>query len=237
MQAIHCTVKDSVQAMASFLVSDNLEWCCVCYMMKPSSQFLKFSNCGHAFCKDCVKSAFEMGVMESRTDLQCLNCSVETLPIEVQSVTSKELYEKYLEFSLRRFLAREPNVRSCPSPDCPYAYILENISGCEEYHFVCENESCGREFCYQCKCSWHPDRTCQEARLEVALDMPEDTIPEDVLKNMNAKQCPVCHATIEKMADGSCNQVHCISCGQDFCWLCGKKISEMHYMRFVFTEA
>lgn len=225
---------NTTETMATHIESEGLHFCTVCYMVKPSSQFFTFSNCGHSFCKSCVKHTFELGVSESKTDVQCLDCRAKVIPSEVQSVVTKELYEKYLEFCLRKFLACEPNVRSCPFPDCPYSYILENISGCEDNHFVCGNEKCGKEFCYECKRPWHPDKTCQEARSEVALDMCEETISADTWKKMNLKQCPSCHSSIEKREDGSCNHIHCSYCNENFCWLCGKTVSEMHYIRFVF---
>lgn len=205
--------------------------CRVCYISGPPNQFVTLRRCGHTFCRACVKTLFEINISESKTDIQCLKCVIPVTAREVESIVSRQHFQKYLDFSLRRYLACTPNVRTCPAPDCTYAYILEKVSQCEVKHFVCAREDCGREYCYDCKRPWHDGRTCEEARSEVAISMPEDAIPVDTLSKMNAKQCPVCRSTIEKMADGSCNQVHCVCCGSDFCWLCGRKITEMHYLR------
>jgi E3 ubiquitin-protein ligase RNF19A len=38
-----------------------------------------------------------------------------------------------------------------------------------------------------------------------------------------------------KMNDGSCNHMACPVCGAEFCWLCMKEISDLHYLRFVYN--
>lgn len=44
------------------------------------------------------------------------------------------------------------------------------------------------------------------------------------------KPCPRCAAYIIKMNDGSCNHMTCAVCGCEFCWLCMKEISDLHYL-------
>jgi len=44
------------------------------------------------------------------------------------------------------------------------------------------------------------------------------------------KRCPKCQALIVKMDDGSCNHITCAVCGCEFCWLCMKEISDLHYL-------
>ena len=50
------------------------------------------------------------------------------------------------------------------------------------------------------------------------------------------KPCPRCAAYIIKMNDGSCNHMTCAVCGCEFCWLCMKEISDLHYLRSVPTH-
>lgn len=45
------------------------------------------------------------------------------------------------------------------------------------------------------------------------------------------KPCPRCQVLIVKMDDGSCNHMMCAVCGAEFCWLCMKEISDLHYLR------
>lgn len=51
------------------------------------------------------------------------------------------------------------------------------------------------------------------------------------------KPCPRCAAYIIKMNDGSCNHMTCAVCGCEFCWLCMKEISDLHYLRSVSQHA
>ena len=51
----------------------------------------------------------------------------------------------------------------------------------------------------------------------------------DLLKE-EIKRCPKCQALIVKMDDGSCNHITCSVCGCEFCWLCMKEISDLHYL-------
>ena len=44
------------------------------------------------------------------------------------------------------------------------------------------------------------------------------------------KVCPRCNTLIVKMDDGSCNHMTCPVCGAEFCWLCMKEISDLHYL-------
>lgn len=46
------------------------------------------------------------------------------------------------------------------------------------------------------------------------------------------KPCPRCQVLIVKMDDGSCNHMTCAVCGAEFCWLCMKEISDLHYLRY-----
>jgi len=54
-------------------------------------------------------------------------------------------------------------------------------------------------------------------------------IGSDVLRE-EIKRCPKCQALIVKMDDGSCNHITCAVCGCEFCWLCMKEISDLHYL-------
>lgn len=47
------------------------------------------------------------------------------------------------------------------------------------------------------------------------------------------KPCPRCQVLIVKMDDGSCNHMTCAVCGAEFCWLCMKEISDLHYLRLI----
>uniref|UniRef100_A0A8C5TPW2 RBR-type E3 ubiquitin transferase n=1 Tax=Malurus cyaneus samueli TaxID=2593467 RepID=A0A8C5TPW2_9PASS len=141
----------------------------------------------------------------------------------------------YEEFMLRRCLAADPDCRWCPAPDCGYAVIAYGCASCPK--LTCERDGCQTEFCYHCKQIWHPNQTCDMARQQRAqtlrvrtkhtsgLSYGQESGPAD-----DIKPCPRCSAYIIKMNDGSCNHMTCAVCGCEFCWLCMKEISDLHYL-------
>lgn len=208
--------------------------CEVCCFFKSSEEIIQFSNCGHKFCVSCVKTAFESDVNESRVNVQCLNCPESVLQSEIRQVLDSKTFEKYLSFTLRQFLmTQHPDVCYCLAPNCPYACINSSPDfppGAEERnHFVCRRDECLSEHCNKCRKAWHPNRTCEEFERE---DVGPEGITEELRRSMDAKNCPTCDAFIQKSPDG-CNQVICAICKTSFCWLCGKRVTEMHYMRYV----
>ncbi|GFG40807.1 hypothetical protein Cfor_11865 [Coptotermes formosanus] len=53
---------------------------------------------------------------------------------------------------------------------------------------------------------------------------------QSFLTGDDIKPCPRCQVLIVKMDDGSCNHMTCAVCGAEFCWLCMKEISDLHYL-------
>lgn len=54
---------------------------------------------------------------------------------------------------------------------------------------------------------------------------------QNVFVGDDIKPCPSCQVLIIKMDDGSCNHMTCAVCGTEFCWLCMKEITDLHYLR------
>ncbi|ELK32865.1 E3 ubiquitin-protein ligase RNF19A [Myotis davidii] len=137
---------------------------------------------------------------------------------------------------LRRWLVGDPDCRWCPAPDCGYAVIAFGCASCPK--LTCGREGCGTEFCYHCKQIWHPNQTCDAARQERAQSLRLRTIRSSSISYSqesgaaadDIKPCPRCAAYIIKMNDGSCNHMTCAVCGCEFCWLCMKEISDLHYL-------
>ncbi|PIO28875.1 hypothetical protein AB205_0034220, partial [Aquarana catesbeiana] len=117
-----------------------------------------------------------------------------------------------------------------------YAVIAFGCASCPK--LTCGRDGCGTEFCYHCKQIWHPNQTCDAARQERAQSLRLRTIRSSSLSYSqesgaaadDIKPCPRCAAYIIKMNDGSCNHMTCAVCGCEFCWLCMKEISDLHYL-------
>ncbi|KAM4873336.1 E3 ubiquitin-protein ligase RNF19B isoform 3-T3 [Thomomys bottae] len=210
--------------------------CPLCLVRLPPERAPRLLSCPHRSCRDCLRHYLRLEISESRVPISCPECSERLNPHDIRLLLADPpLMHKYEEFMLRRYLASDPDCRWCPAPDCGYAVIAYGCASCPK--LTCEREGCQTEFCYHCKQIWHPNQTCDMARQQRAqtlrvrtkhtsgLSYGQESGPVD-----DIKPCPRCSAYIIKMNDGSCNHMTCAVCGCEFCWLCMKEISDLHYL-------
>ncbi|KAM6959023.1 E3 ubiquitin-protein ligase RNF19B [Aplochiton taeniatus] len=208
--------------------------CPLCLVCQPAEQLPELLGCSHRSCLCCLRQYLRIEITESRVQLSCPECAERLVPRQVADILDDAaLLEKYEEFLLRRCLASDPDCRWCPAPDCGFAVIASGCASCPR--LACRREGCGAEFCYHCKQAWHPNQTCDSARQQRAMSLhthsnhspsyTQEKGPADDIKS-----CPRCGAYIIKMNDGSCNHMTCAVCGCEFCWLCMKEISDLHYL-------
>lgn len=222
---------------------------CVLVVSETSSTYL--TTCKHQVCLDCLKKYITTEINHSRLNITCPICSEPIYPNTIKRILKNDkYYTKYENFMLRRVLAAEPDTRWCPAPDCGYAVIAYGCASCPK--LVCARDGCQTSFCYHCKQEWHPNQTCTTASMqrntranlsifndlyEVSRDQgsPSDrktsksSQQSSSLRPEDIKECPVCASRIVKMNDGSCNHMTCSICETEFCWLCMKEISDLHY--------
>ncbi|KAK1173275.1 E3 ubiquitin-protein ligase RNF19A-like [Acipenser oxyrinchus oxyrinchus] len=220
----------------SKLSGDFLE-CPLCLLRHARDRFPEIMTCHHRSCADCLRQYLRIEISESRVNISCPECSERFNPHDIHLILNDDLLmEKYEEFMLRRWLVADPDCRWCPAPDCGYAVIAFGCASCPK--ITCGREGCGTEFCYHCKQIWHPNQTCDAARQQRAQSLRLRTIRSSSLSYSqesgaaadDIKPCPRCAAYIIKMNDGSCNHMTCAVCGCEFCWLCMKEISDLHYL-------
>uniref|UniRef100_A0A3B3RTY2 RBR-type E3 ubiquitin transferase n=1 Tax=Paramormyrops kingsleyae TaxID=1676925 RepID=A0A3B3RTY2_9TELE len=197
--------------------------CPLCLLRHARDCFPDIMTCPHRSCADCLRQYLRIEISESRINISCPECAERLNPHDIRTILAdRALMEKYEEFMLRRWLVADPDCRWCPAPDCGYAVIAFGCASCPK--ITCGREGCGTEFCYHCKQLWHPNQTCDAARQQRAQSLQLRNLPDDI------KPCPRCAAYIIKMNDGSCNHMTCAVCGCEFCWLCMKEISDLHYL-------
>ncbi|XP_028254930.1 E3 ubiquitin-protein ligase RNF19A-like [Parambassis ranga] len=217
--------------------SSELLECPLCLLRHTRERFPDIMTCHHRSCADCLRQYLRIEISESRVNISCPECSERFNPHDIQIILGdRALMEKYEEFMLRRWLVAEPDCRWCPAPDCGYAVIAFGCASCPK--ITCGREGCGTEFCYHCKQLWHPNQTCDTARQQRAQNLRLRSFRSSSLSYSqesgaagdDIKPCPRCAAYIIKMNDGSCNHMTCAVCGCEFCWLCMKEISDLHYL-------
>ncbi|XP_078143291.1 E3 ubiquitin-protein ligase RNF19A-like [Centroberyx gerrardi] len=211
--------------------------CPLCLLRHSRESFPDIMTCHHRSCADCLRQYLRIEISESRVNISCPECSERFNPHDIRMILGdRALMEKYEEFMLRRWLVADPDCRWCPAPDCGYAVIAFGCASCPK--ITCGREGCGTEFCYHCKQLWHPNQTCDAARQQRAQSLRLRTVRSSSLSYSqesgaaadDIKPCPRCAAYIIKMNDGSCNHMTCAVCGCEFCWLCMKEISDLHYL-------
>ncbi|KFV65527.1 E3 ubiquitin-protein ligase RNF19A, partial [Dryobates pubescens] len=231
-----CTSSDNGTVSGSKPGGDFLE-CPLCLLRHSKDRFPEIMPCHHRSCVDCLRQYLRIEISESRVNISCPECSERFNPHDIRLILSDDvLMEKYEEFMLRRWLVADPDCRWCPGPDKEYAVIAFGCASCPK--LTCGREGCGTEFCYHCKQIWHPNQTCDAARQERAQSLRLRTIRSSSISYSqesgaaadDIKPCPRCAAYIIKMNDGSCNHMTCAVCGCEFCWLCMKEISDLHYL-------
>ncbi|KAG5669850.1 hypothetical protein PVAND_000141 [Polypedilum vanderplanki] len=211
--------------------SNNLE-CQLCYVKydQPDDLYAMF-NCKHSACRICLESYLTIEITESRTDIACPQCSEPMHPSDIQTLLKPHpnVISKYEDFMVRRVLLADPDSRWCPAPDCSFALIATGCASCPR--LKCERPGCNLHFCYHCKAEWHPDQTCDAARASRHSPTRQTSgNSQDSQHRDDIKPCPRCQVLIVKIDDGSCNHMVCAVCGSEFCWLCKKEITDLHYL-------
>lgn len=204
-------------------------YCSICYNspILPNAFYILFT-CKHTACQSCLERYLKNEINEFRTEIACPQCSEPMHPSDMEQLLKgqTEYLNKYEDFMVRRFLLSDPDSRWCPAPDCSYAVIATGCASCPRIH--CQRPECGLLFCYHCKAEWHPDQTCDAAR--TSRKIPSENLSQNIKNRDDIKPCPKCQVLIVKMDDGSCNHMVCSICNVEFCWLCMKEITDLHYL-------
>ncbi|KAJ1529897.1 hypothetical protein ONE63_006627 [Megalurothrips usitatus] len=203
--------------------------CPLCLNEQPSQNFPELLTCSHRSCFDCFQKYLRVEISESRVNIACPECTAPMHPSDIRMILNDSVvFEKYEDFMVRRVLACDPDTRWCPAPDCSFAVIATGCASCPK--IKCERDGCSSYFCYHCKAEWHPNQTCDAARfLRAPPKSTSTTLIHPRLRD-EVKPCPRCQVLIGKMDDGSCNHMQCAVCGAEFCWLCMKEVTDLHFL-------
>ena len=209
----------------TLLLFDSPDICRICFSNKVNPNNIAQISCGHFFCDNCIKTYLTNKIINGQVlDIKCLlgGCPKRYSEEEIKANVEEEVFKKYKKFKNIQIKLSNPNkiYVNCPFPDC------EEIVDCtnpESDFITCNNNHI---FCYKChKLGKHEKGKCLNDEINLLQEIQNRN------KNgKNFKQCPKCQVIIEK--NEGCNQMHCINCGYDFCWLCLKRYTENHYAMY-----
>ncbi|XP_034258147.1 ankyrin repeat and IBR domain-containing protein 1 isoform X2 [Pantherophis guttatus] len=198
--------------------------------------------CGHEFCRACWEAFLNMKIQEGEAhNIFCpaYDC-FQLVPVEIiESVVSKEMDKRYLQFDIKAFVENNPSIKWCPTPACERAVRLtrqgSNTTGSETLSFPLLRApavDCGKGhlFCWECLGEAHEPCDCETWKnwLQKITEMkPEELVGvseayEDAANCLwlltNSKPCANCKSPIQK--NEGCNHMQCAKCKYDFCWIC-----------------
>jgi len=190
--------------------SENVyETCSLCCHDYPIEEFERLTLCSHSYCRTCLKSYLKLEITEGRVNLNCpqSDCPERIHPCDISRILAdqRDLIFKYEQFMVRRVLQSIADTRWCPAPDCGFAVIASGYAACPEIQ--CLRPGCNTSFCYHCKATWHPNKTCEDAAREktsAKIRSGSFISLASAQQRDEIKQCPRCQASILKMDDGSC---------------------------------
>ncbi|KAK1173209.1 ankyrin repeat and IBR domain-containing protein 1-like isoform X1 [Acipenser oxyrinchus oxyrinchus] len=198
--------------------------------------------CGHEFCRACWEGFLNLKIQEGEAhNIFCpaYDC-FQLVPVDViESVVSREMDKRYLQFDIKAFVENNPAIRWCPTAGCERAVRLTRqgpgITGSDSLSFPLLRApavDCGKchLFCWECLGEAHEPCDCQTWKMwlqKVSEMKPEELVGvneayEDAANCLwlltNSKPCANCKSPIQK--NEGCNHMQCAKCKYDFCWIC-----------------
>lgn len=190
-------------------------FCPVCCRNLSCSEF-RGLNCGHSFCRCCwteyCATQLQQGVS---TGIECMEADCRLLAPEdfLASLLSArpDLRSKYQHFVFQDHVKSHPELRFCPGPGCS---VVVQAKEAVPKRAVCK--ICHTAFCFRCGMDYHAPTDCDTIK-QWLIKCADDSETANYI-TANTKDCPNCHACIEK--NGGCNHMQCAKCKHHFCWMC-----------------
>ena len=221
----YCKIEIPKETLDSF---QDPEICTICYSNKINKNNIAQKNCRHKFCDECIKTYLTKKIIDGEVlKITCLmgGCKNVYTQEQIQANVAPNIFNKYIKFYNIQKKLQNPNHTyiNCAQVDCEELVDCTNIN---EGNVTC---SLGHVFCRKCfKIGGHlpnePPCNIDDLNVEFFNELNKENSYNVRVKY---KQCPKCKVLIEKI-DG-CNQMKCINCGFNFCWLCLKEYTSNHY--------
>ncbi|XP_038131805.1 ankyrin repeat and IBR domain-containing protein 1-like [Cyprinodon tularosa] len=233
------TTPDQISLFAG---DDDSSLCGICMCSMSFFEEPVDMSCGHDFCRSCWEGFLNLKIQEGEAhNIFCpaYDC-YQLVPVEViESVVSREMDRRYLQFDIKAFVENNPAIHWCPVAGCERAVRLNTqgpgTSSADPLSFPLLRApavDCGKGhlFCWECRGEAHEPCDCDTWKLwlqKVTEMKPEELAGvseayEDAANCLwllsNSKPCPTCKSPIQK--NEGCNHMQCAKCKYDFCWIC-----------------
>ncbi len=88
---------------------------------------MPLSLCEHFFHMECLQKYLHSQIDDSKFPLCCpeVSCKKQIGELDLKEVLSKDYLAKYSSFSLSSAVDTEKDLSWCPTPDCKFAFILD----------------------------------------------------------------------------------------------------------------
>ncbi|KAA0710337.1 Ankyrin repeat and IBR domain-containing protein 1 [Triplophysa tibetana] len=236
------TTRSSVTSPDEISLSpaDDLVLCGICMCTISVFEDPVDMSCGHEFCRACWEGFLNLKIQDGEAhNIFCpaYDC-FQLVPVEViESVVSKEMDKRYLQFDIKAFVDNNPAIRWCPVARCERAVRLTRpgpgASNSLSFSLLkAPAVDCGKGhlFCWECLGDAHEPCDCDTWKMwlqKVSEMRPEELAGvgeayEDAANCLwlltNSKPCANCKSPIQK--NEGCNHMQCAKCKYDFCWIC-----------------
>ncbi|KAJ7656306.1 hypothetical protein DFH06DRAFT_991709 [Mycena polygramma] len=193
--------------------------CGVCFDKHPEDDVARVADCGHGFCRDCMKGYVVSKLKDKLYPIFCPMCVTDAARAETGVVTDDLVQTLGLDDKQYQIL-QELQIASLS--------ILLHCRKCKESVFVDreEYEASPILVCPFPKCDHAWCKACQQA---IVIGGPKHSCDgslelEHLMKTRGWKHCPGCKTPFQKSS--GCNHMTCMSpsCNTHFCYLCGETI-------------
>ncbi|CAL8293664.1 unnamed protein product [Merluccius merluccius] len=218
---------------------DTLATCGICLCSISVFEDPVDMSCDHEFCRACWEEFLNIKIQEGDHNILCpaYGC-YQLVPVQViESIVSREMDQRYLQFDIKAFVENNPAIRWCPAVRCERAVRLTRPGpGDSHPHsfplLPSPAVDCGKGhlFCWECLGEAHEPCDCETWRkwLQKVTEMKPEELAgvgeayEDAANCLwlltNSKPCANCKSPIQK--NEGCNHMQCAKCKYDFCWIC-----------------
>ncbi|CAK0847549.1 unnamed protein product [Prorocentrum cordatum] len=202
--------------------------CSICCEEAPLQSAFRLA-CRHGwYCGGCMQRHAEARLASGSAEVPCPECYAPVAERDLRKLLPPAIVERLLARSLEQAVSAAPDLRACPTPNCPMRVALDEGETGRLHCPMCRKVSCLR-----CGARpFHRGLTCDEHARRQRLKgngQDEDSLGslQKWMDSVGAKKCPSCSMAITKQTlrnqatqYSECHKMKCRNCSTRFCFKC-----------------